>query len=249
VTTPSASATLTDQQRQGFNSVSAYFCPTRRGKVEAYGNGLAAGDANTQGGIYGPQSDYAFIYSNATYTWPWDTRLGGGILSGHNGGNPLPKSGYVGPFRVGRLGVTGDLSTWEVADSMSHWKDGSSNQLLIGEKFIPKSYLSRCEVPASTATRSVVTDCSIFTALALNYYSSGRSFYAHFAKNSSDDTSDITNYTTANGKQWGGIHPGVCNFLVGDGSVHAISNTVPTGNGSLLYYLGHVNDGNAVSIP
>ncbi|MDR0337690.1 MAG: DUF1559 domain-containing protein [Planctomycetaceae bacterium] len=42
------------------------------------------------------------------------------------------------------------------------------------------------------------------------------------------------------------MHSGVANFLFGDGSVRAISNTIPAGNNKMLHYLGHVNDGNTI---
>ncbi|MDR0338176.1 MAG: DUF1559 domain-containing protein [Planctomycetaceae bacterium] len=45
---------------------------------------------------------------------------------------------------------------------------------------------------------------------------------------------------------FGSYHSGVCNFVLGDGAVVAIS--VTTAN-HILYKLSHVNDGNTVTIP
>jgi hypothetical protein len=45
---------------------------------------------------------------------------------------------------------------------------------------------------------------------------------------------------------FGGIHPGICQFAMGDGSVRSISNSV---NQQLLVWLTHVSDGNSVSLP
>jgi hypothetical protein len=136
---------------------------------------------------------------------------------------------------------------------MSFWKDGTSNQILIGEKFIPKSFVGTC---GEGTHRSYCTDCSIFVFGYANTPAAARSFYGHFAKSSAEDDDknnnnavSVVHYHTAGGKQWGGIHPGVGNFLLGDGAVRTLANTTPTGQGSLFHYLGHTNDGNAVSIP
>jgi hypothetical protein len=45
---------------------------------------------------------------------------------------------------------------------------------------------------------------------------------------------------------FGAAHPGVCNFLIGDGAVRTVSNTTPH---AVLRNLADVNDGNAVSLP
>jgi len=45
---------------------------------------------------------------------------------------------------------------------------------------------------------------------------------------------------------FGSSHPGVCNFLVGDGAVRGISVTTDP---NLLIHLGVVNDGRAVALP
>jgi len=47
---------------------------------------------------------------------------------------------------------------------------------------------------------------------------------------------------------FGSWHPGICQFLVGDGSVKSVSNTVPQGTGSILHYMGKCNDGIPVQI-
>jgi prepilin-type processing-associated H-X9-DG protein len=59
--------------------------------------------------------------------------------------------------------------------------------------------------------------------------------------------SDNTNPAgTSPPPHWGGIHSGIGNFLFGDGSVRAVSNTIPVGDNKLLHYLGHVNDGHTI---
>lgn len=46
---------------------------------------------------------------------------------------------------------------------------------------------------------------------------------------------------------FGSWHPGVCPFLLGDGTVHAWSVTTPVIG--VLFRLGHVSDGQTVTLP
>jgi hypothetical protein len=45
------------------------------------------------------------------------------------------------------------------------------------------------------------------------------------------------------GHQFGSWHPGICQFLMGDGSVHAFSVSIDP---VILSYLGQRRDGNAI---
>jgi hypothetical protein len=171
-----------------------------------------------------------------------------GELAG-DGTTILKSNDFRGPVRTAALRTSGNIGSWYPVDTFAWWSDGTSNQLVVGEKFIPKDYMGDCRTISGNA-RSYTTDCSILAAGRLNTMAAFRVYYARFAKGNADNTiSDITNYTGTNGVHWGGIHPGVSNFLVGDGSVHSISTTIPTGNNSMFYYLGRVDDGNSVTMP
>ena len=141
------------------------------------------------------------------------------------------------------------MSNWEPVDGMSWWQDGTSNQLIVGEKYIPTRAIDACDTATASGNRTLYSDCSLFVSGSLTGFAPTRSFRSGMAK--SPDTADnITNDTDNPPKgQWGGIHAGVVNFLIGDGAVKGISLTIPTGNNSLFHYLGQVNDGNAVTIP
>ena len=240
---------LTDTERASFN-FTGYFCPTRRTKVPVYGDATVTGNG-VEGGVFGPQGDYAFVYGYRTYQWPNSLILPGQAIGGGGAddGNPAPVNAFRGPIRLAALQTPSDLGSWYPADSFSWWSDGTSNQLIVGEKFIPKDYMSGCSAPPNNATRSTIADCSILVAGRLNTIAPARSYFGRFARNPAEVVPNMTNDTTAEGLHWGGIHPGVCNFLLGDGSVRSISITMPTGNNSLFYYLGRVDDGNSVSIP
>jgi hypothetical protein len=142
------------------------------------------------------------------------------------------------------------LGSWQADDTMSRWRDGSSNQLIVGEKYIPQSYVNICEYDGVADNRGKLADCSLLLVGSLNNYASMRTFRGGMGKEP-DNTGNIVSDKQATPKptHWGGIHPGVGNFLIGDGSVRSLINTIPTGDKSLLHYLGDVRDGNSVSLP
>ena len=101
-----------------------------------------------------------------------------------------------------------------------------------------------------------------------NTIAPARSFNALIARNSDDGGFA----GGENNPQWGGIHPGVVNFLIGDGAVRSISSTIPTGplykpdnrtpddpldttdpknelQPSILARLGYANSGKTVALP
>jgi hypothetical protein len=159
---------------------------------------------------------------------------------------------YNGPFRTALLQST-NMGSWEPADSIAWWSDGTSNQLVIGEKYIPSGFLDTCDNTAGNVDgpggRGNYGDCSILVAGSLNGYAVKRSFRAGMARDPNDTRNNTDDTLNPPRPHWGSNHPGVVNFLIGDGAVRTISVTIPTGNDSLFHRLGQVNDGNAVSIP
>lgn len=234
---------LNEQERVMFN-FNGYFCPTRRTSVPPYGNASATGNL-VSGGVFGPQSDYAFLYGTDEPNWPRWVRLPGYDEGGQRP-NTIP-SDFKGPIRCATLKVAGDLGSWYPTDTMAKWVDGVSNQFLVGEKFIPMTYLSACSVPSDIDFRSCASDCSVLVMGNINTLSPARSYFARFAPNVLYEEDNITSET--NSAHWGGTHPTVCNFLVGDGSVRSMSLATPTGKGSILSHLGMTDDGNTVQMP
>ncbi len=246
---------LTQEEREAMNRTPVYFCPSRRSIPDAYAN-IAGAPKYVDSPIHGPRGDYAIVYGeiNSLTFWPnWLRMPGrqGTIASGGTAGTMLTEH-FAGPIRAAGMRDTVSLANWEPMDTMAWWQDGTSNQIIVGEKYIAVSFLNRCtDKPDGTTTnRAGMSDCSLMSAGRTNAFASMRSFRGGLAKE--PDIIVGSNLLDGNNPAnpfWGGIHLGVCNFLLGDGAVRSISNTTPVGHNSILSYLGCVNDGNVVQLP
>jgi prepilin-type N-terminal cleavage/methylation domain-containing protein/prepilin-type processing-associated H-X9-DG protein len=239
---------LTPDERKAINSVPVYFCPSRRSKPDPYGNAPNSDPVSGTYYYFGPKNDYAIIFGEDINTWPNWTRLpeqSGNIPGTNTGGYTMKADDFAGPIRAAKLAST-NLGSWMPNDTMSWWSDGSSNQLIIGEKYIAQDYINDCTYNGTASDRGHLSDCSILIAGNLLNLASMRSFRGGMGKEP-NYIGDNTNPSGATPPpQWGGIHSGIANFLFGDGSVRAISNTIPVGNNKMLHYLGHVNDGHTL---
>lgn len=247
---------ITDDDRSAYGSVSYMLCPTRRVPIaiaEIEGEGR-------EDAIAGPQTDYAMVYSTINtyeddHCWVRSC-------------DPFDKTSLAqhrGPFRVADSPLmTGkdepDHRLWKPRDSMAWWKDGVSNQILVGEKHIhvmrlgkctqsegPElvlnagdcSYLSYGSVSANGASgRTVRCGTNIDGTAKILYYGIG-GIYDSCSYGSDENIPSIN-------LGFGSYHPGVANFLIGDGSVHGFSKTTAP---ELLAALGTVDDGLAIAIP
>ena len=256
---------LDQNERRALNAVSIYFCPSRRSIPIPLGNSPRQFDLF----IYGPQSDYAFVYGARRNTWTNWIRLPGHTsnepgVSPHSGETyTMLASDFVGPFRAAVKTVATDASTWRPADTMAHWSDGTSNQIVVGEKYIPRSTLNICgdDVESlSGGERNKIADCSILSMSSwMNTFAVARSFRGGMGREPDYSDEIINDEHQIARPHWGGIHPGIGNFLLGDGAVRGIANTIPTGNSTLgsvpndtdklFAMLGIVNDGRAVALP
>ncbi len=227
--------TLSEQERKSFNSVPGYFCPSRRTIPNPYG--LSATGAQ-DGGYRGPQGDYAFIHGCQQQTWKdW----------AYIGDDPATQFYKAGPFRVA---LPTQRNGWTPRDTFARMADGTSNQIVVGEKWIAKRSMSECNsgMAPSGPLRYLYGDCSLLSMGSLNTYVVARSHNSGIAKEADIDL--LPGFNGSQGEadhgQWGGIHPGNVNFLFGDGSVRLISNATPTGNNSIFSWLGIVDDGNTI---
>ena len=229
---------LTDEERLAFGSVSIYVCPSRRKSPSFLPDAPNITTDDDQAQYYaGPLTDYAVPAVSGENGW-W-TCFG-------------PESFYQrGPFRQSVSDIKGAtdteagiMTTWTPRDTMSWWQDGTSNQLIFGEKHYhpTDAKLENCE--------SVAFDCSYLTArgAGVNVTSIMRTFDPDMglaiALSNEGDKGDSSSLRAAH--RFGSAHPGICNFLLGDGSVRSISVTAPH---RVLYPLTIVDDGESVALP
>jgi hypothetical protein len=158
------------------------------------------------------------------------------------------------PFR-GAIWSGGTPESWLPRDTFARLSDGTSNQILVGEKFIQRDNIGLCTSAATMADRPKTGDCSILGYHCWAGGSGARSFNAMICNNM--NLSGTTNFhEEGHPAQWGGCHVGICIFLFGDGAVRPISVTVPTGPlsgtganaNSILGKLGNVDDGNTIPV-
>jgi prepilin-type N-terminal cleavage/methylation domain-containing protein len=272
--------------QSGLCSINMLLCPSRRsaarnlvgkqGSPQTESEGGGANDGSNNGGFHGPQSDYALVVGLPYWHWAeWAQWLDQANRANVGGVQVDICARQVGAFRAALWGTANDPATWKPRDAMSYWEDGSSNQIIIGEKNIWTSALGRC---GGSGLRHFSGDCSVIGTATWGGFSIARSFNGQIA-NSANKMQDfaggdpnLPRQTIGDGDDsrsnelWGSSHPGVVNFLIGDGAVRSVPITIPTGSlfvhppdlgsntagvntNSILARLGHVSDGNSVSIP
>ncbi|MDR2440316.1 MAG: DUF1559 domain-containing protein, partial [Planctomycetaceae bacterium] len=177
-----------------------------------------------------------------------------------------------GPFRVALIEIAGDYSSWKPRDTMTLWQDGTSNQIIIGEKHIRPNDVGKCvryDTGGSAEDRDTAGDCSILVTGYWRTSGMGRPVTCNFAGSSvaSGDNGATTNEGNSDDPTvrpianrpdmpyygqnleyscFGSFHPGVSMFLIGDGSVYPFPVTISR----IPYHRwAMVNDGNQVTLP
>ena len=236
--------------RESLASVPFMKCPSRRSGMSMSPTANSGTDATR-----GPLGDYAFVVLRNSDAVPAD-----GAKQWWDYWEPGQLVGFCGPFRQavwtgnGLPWTSAGQDAWKQRDTMAWWKDGTSNQFLIGEKHIPSNRLEKCEFKDTGGVYADCADCTYFTGgNAWTCPGAARSFrgfdnggiYGLAYPTDKDlergDRAPLFHYG------FGSAHPGVCNFLYGDGSVHSVSVTTSTAN--VLIPMADVSDGLAVSVP
>ncbi len=264
----------TRQDKDGAASIAPMLCPSRHSGV-AYADSVNNAGASWKNGS-GPQSDYAVVYTakqgdGDIYGYPTVQREGG--ANSRNWTDHRYGINFAdGPFRIGIMTYTdaytaasgsagnkyikdqgAQFSSWMVRDNMSWWSDGSTNQILFGEKHIPAEVLGLC----SDYIPNRYTDCSYAFLWGHN---PGIVFKGmQLARNDNFDgmplatgPNDPTYAPNADGTPYphnmafGSAHPGVCQFVLGDGSVRGVAVTIQP---SILTKMSSVDDGSPVTLP
>jgi hypothetical protein len=172
--------------------------------------------------------------------------------------------GVVGPWWA--AGNTYLCNSWNPRDSISWWSDGTSNQVVFGEKHVPSSLVGQCGPALDTVTNdwnARIGECSYLSGTNWAAATHSRSFLFGWVNFSVSSGSGFeiggSVMPLAKGNElatvapiwgsgnFGSAHPGTCNFLIGDGAVRGISVTTPVN--PILIALGVVNDGRAVALP
>ncbi|MDR2439519.1 MAG: DUF1559 domain-containing protein [Planctomycetaceae bacterium] len=245
---------LGDAGKQQF-ILNVYLCPSRRNGKNL--NQIYPGGSGSEPGA-GTHHDYAmpvFLIEASgpsgtvpTYGqwWEW-----GANTESHHEYKQRP-SLYCGPLRPGLI----NGSAWEIRETFAYWLDGTSNQFILGEKHIPSNRLGFYGSDRKYAgdNQWIITNgnggkVSLARGATTNSYYSFKPI-ARYPEEFSEDT-----YGPGLGDAWtnrnlcyqfGSYHSRICHFLLGDGSVRAVSVTCPTGT---INALVRVNDGVVVALP
>jgi prepilin-type N-terminal cleavage/methylation domain-containing protein/prepilin-type processing-associated H-X9-DG protein len=258
-------AVVSNDLRKGFAAVPLYRCPSRR-KPGTY---LTTGAAQNMG----PRGDYAiaFVHVPDNASDPVNNEwFNQNSRYGKTIGTTSYPAWYLdrnrSPFRVANLtwrdgatpgstswGIHNDdrkfITLWELRDSITWWQDGTSNQLIIGEKFIPLDLIDKAGATGFEVQWDGGVINTNITHAAMNTGRAIARTQACIKQSSKDIPETEIQASTGNANTahavFGGIHPGgITNFLFGDGSVHTFTAST---SWTLIHQLGHVSDGEAVS--
>ena len=241
-----------DQERQALSSVPYIKCPSRRSGVKM----LA--DPNE---VYtaGPRGDYCVVVTKRQPEW--SPAYGWGNFTFHYTDANTNYTMYRGPFRLpaytgGNPAQEWDgwttIRAWNLNQTMSLWQDGTSNQIIFGEKNIPIWALEQ-NMDTSWADCAWLYDASYIVAHYNLHPLSFARFIVDFpghvniARSPNDPGVVRTNDFMWQGQYGlGSCHPGTVGLALGDGSVRGVSVSVLS---KVLADLTDVSDGNAVSLP
>jgi prepilin-type N-terminal cleavage/methylation domain-containing protein len=249
---------LTDDQRNGFATFKTYVCPTRRSGVQKNDN-TAGNETDNNANSAGPLGDYAalFVTTNEKKNDWWSLYNNNEI--------------YFGPFRAAICSVNGTKLSWQPRDTFARVNDGLSNQFFIGEKHIPTNRVGKCPNTSYSGTDANSTrnmgDCGYLKTDTRQLCSGARAmvYWEEYdagagslkteqinpiwrPEDFAEDNipSHVPLHSPFRQMAFGSYHPGICQFVMGDGSVRTPNVTTAL---NLLRALSHVSDGVAVEVP
>ncbi|MDR1492416.1 MAG: DUF1559 domain-containing protein [Planctomycetaceae bacterium] len=233
---------LTQEQQNSLGSIPIWKCPSRRSGVQL-STDIDDASVNQNGNCIapGPVTDYAavILWSDAIGS----TTPGTGWVSHFRSNQVNDINNNFGPFRVSVLN-TSNVDANTPRDPISYWADGSSNQIIFGESHVPANRMNVCKSSAWWTQ----ADCSALTShgATRGYVRPVHPAY-RLARGPNDYTGDSNAESPITGYGFGSSHTGTCNFLLGDGSVQAVSTTVSMS--TILVPLANVGDGVSVALP
>ncbi|HPP54147.1 MAG TPA: DUF1559 domain-containing protein, partial [Thermoguttaceae bacterium] len=188
--------------------VAVFNCPSRRRARTYPHNSGSTGPFNPGvGGLRMPQppqvAKSCYCLNGGTYYLNWCD--GPSTIAAGDSSNPCPD-----------VSQANGLSFWRSELTMADIRDGASNTLLIGEKYINPDYYHSCYAPGDSQCMYNGTDED-------NTRYCGPSYPLR---------QDNRNYYLE--QNFGGAHPGGCQFALADGSVRSISFSIDVNMYALL---------------
>ena len=203
-------------------TIPIYFCPSRRshklgtqGSISVSPNDVQDNTSNAP--VPGALSDYAVSVGSTGRDYWWDGPTSGQESNGDNGPNKTR-----GAFRMmNNWSTTAKSPTTVPGRRLAEITDGTSNTMWIGEKHVQIGQFGKAG-----------GDCSIYNGdKGCSYRGAGPSYPLARTPNQN---------LNAN---FGSYHPGVCLFVLADGSVRAIKVSVNT---TILGNIADVDDGQPI---
>src|SRR5262249_21680744 len=131
------------------------------------------------------------------------------------------------------------IVSWTSLTKLSSITDGLSNTLLIGEKHVPISKQGISRLAPGTSNEKYIGDASIWNGDALENVGRSAGQYNPLALGPSDNDNTLP----INVENFGSYHPGICQFVFCDGSVHSLAVSLDS---KILGYLANRAAGNPI---
>jgi prepilin-type N-terminal cleavage/methylation domain-containing protein len=208
-----------------------YFCPSRRLPQT---NSTDSRTNPTYPATPGSQSDYAAVWGTTAYLYDGAVMRPGFSLGGVSYG----KAGVYVPGPATAPGAR--YRGWQAAHSFNNFLDGTNSTLMVGEKHVPINHRSGQH-----------PDWSVFNGDYQSVYSKQAGHAGAF--NSSTGTWAEENPLVRNpadtsahaiDRLFGSAHPGICQFVMADGSVRPLNVNIAL---DILHRLACRKDGQSLS--
>jgi prepilin-type N-terminal cleavage/methylation domain-containing protein/prepilin-type processing-associated H-X9-DG protein len=217
-------------------SVASYFCPSRRAP-----GGLSITGDERDGYYYEPHvrgalADYAANVGTTGNDYWWSMNS-----------NNTPNTPSNGVFCLANNWSVPQLDVYRQGHRFAEIKDGLSSTLLVGEKHVrPGQFGLAGELPQNNPGEHLGGDAGSV------YYDQSSAYGGDSAAYNGDKGASfrgagpgrpLARGPADGGTRFGSAHPGVCQFVFCDGSVHAVNVTIDP---VILGYLANRHDGQVI---